>query len=1011
MALLNGVPEQRGRHEKAVRDAWPPAGTAAGSRADDMAVVRQVSGMHCDIDVRVLGPIEARTPGGWVTPPPQQRQLLAYLALRVGLVTPVGELIDAIWPEAPPASARASLQALVTGVRQILSGLPSGVVERCGDGYRLVSAPSSIDVQQFRLLAQAARDAPDALAAIAAFDQALALWRGPALADVPATPKTEAIRFALGQELLSATQDRVSALLDIGRHREAAENASNSMAAHPLAERLAGLLMVALYRCGRQADALQVFRDLRRRLSDELAIEPGRELQALHQQILTRDPALSVAAGWLMGPVELLPGEQELAIAGGHSYSVPRQLPAGVAHFTGRAAELRVLDSLLERVSSADPTVAICAITGMAGVGKTTLALNWAHQAAHRFPDGQLYVDLRAFGPSGGPVKSAAVIRGFLDTLGVRRDCRPPGIEALAALYRTALAGKRMLVVLDNAADEDQVRPLLPGTAGCVVLVTSRRRLAGLATYEGATLLNLDVLSQQEALDLLAGRLGNAPTADAARAANELVTLCGRLPLAVSIAAVRAAESPNQDLAALSAQMQDLGCRLDALDAGERAGSVRAAFSPSYKHLSRPAARLFRLLAAHPGPDISLDAAASLAGCRAAHVRPILAELAGAHVITEYIPGRWILHDLLRAYANEQAQREEDDADRNASMLRVLDYYLHTAWSAAVMLRPGRDPAFAPGMPRTGAEPESLQSPDTAMAWCEAEHRVLVEAISWAAAAGCDTHAWQLPWALTDYFVMTRCWDDLAASMQIALEAALRTGDLAGQARAHQGLGRLTRPIAALRASHKHLAQALVLYQALDDPVGQASAHYQLGMLLDDEGRTQEALARAQQALLLARAAGHRGHEASALNLIGRLHAELGHHELARKRCRQALILNRAIRDRLGEACTWDSIGYVSHLSGNFAQAAKLYHRALQLSCEFGCPSAQATILDHLGDNSEAAARPEEARDFWRQALAILEKLNVAETSGIRQKLHAPGRAGVCEAKQPPAAVSAFAAG
>jgi tetratricopeptide (TPR) repeat protein len=297
------------------------------------------------------------------------------------------------------------------------------------------------------------------------------------------------------------------------------------------------------------------------------------------------------------------------------------------------------------------------------------------------------------------------------------------------------------------------------------------------------------------------------------------------------------------------------------------------------------------------------------------------------------------------------------------------------------------------------------------MAWCEVEHRVLVEAISWAAAAGCNAHAWQLAWALTDYFVMTRCWDDLAATMQTALEAALRTGDSAGQARAQEGLGRLRRPLAALRASHKHLAQALAAYQALDDLVGQASAHYQLGMLLDHEGRTQQALARAEQALLLARAAGHRGLEASALNLIGWLHAKLGNHELARKRCRHALVLYRALRDRLGEAWTWDSIGYVSHLSGNFAQAAKLYQRALQLSRESGCPSVQTTILDHLGDNCEAAARPEEARDFWRQALATLDELHVAETSGIRQKLRAPGRAGIWDTKEPPAAVGAFAAG
>src|SRR5215471_1972767 len=494
-------------------------------RADDMTTWRLVGTMKSDIGVRLLGPVQARAISGWLTVPPQQRMLLALLALQAGQIIPVGELIDAIWPEAPPASARASLQVMITRLRHILAGRPGGVVERCGDGYRLVIAPSSIDVQRFRLLARAARDAPHAEEAVAAFDEALALWRGPALADVPATGRIDAIRFALAEERLSAQLDRITALLDIGRYREAAEELTGLMAMQPLAERLVGLLMVALYRCGRQADALQVFRDVRTRLSSELAIEPGPELQSLHQQILAGDLALSATTSRLIASVAQQAHGQELAVAGEDSPLVPRQLPTGAAHFTGRADELRVLDILRERVGSVEGTVAIAAISGTAGVGKTTLALHWAHQNVHRFPDGQLYVNLRAFGPSSSPMKAAEAIRGFLDALGVRRDRRRRGIEVQAAFYRTVLADKRILVVLDNAADEDQVRPLLPGAEGCLVLITSRRRLAGLATGEGATLLTLDVMSQPEALELLAGRLGNAPTANAAEAANQLALL------------------------------------------------------------------------------------------------------------------------------------------------------------------------------------------------------------------------------------------------------------------------------------------------------------------------------------------------------------------------------------------------------------------------------------------------------------------------------------------------------
>jgi len=984
-------------------------GVLLGVRTDDRTTSRLIATRSSDIGVRLLGPVEVRAVNDWLTVPPQQRILLSLLALQAGQIIPVGELIDAIWPESPPASARASLQVMITRLRHVLAGQPGGVVERRGDGYRLVIAPGSIDVQRFRQLARAARDTPNAEDAIAAFDEALALWRGPALVDVPATGKIDSIRFALAEERLSALLDRITALLDIGRYREAAEELTSLMAVHPLAERLAGLLMVALYRCGRQGDALQVFRDVRKRLSGELAIEPGPELQSLHQQILAGDLALSATASRLISSVAQQARGQDLAVGGDDSPVVPRQLPTGVAHFTGRVRDMRVLDLLRETVGSVGGAVAIAAISGTAGVGKTTLALHWAHQNVHRFPDGQLYVDLRAFGPSSSPMKAAEAIRGFLDALGVRRDRRRRGIEVQAAFYRTVLADKRILVVLDNAADEDQVRPLLPGAEGCLVLITSRRRLAGLATGEGATLLTLDVMSQPEALELLAGRLGDAPTADMAEAANQLASLCGRLPLALSIAAVRVAETPDSGLAALSAQMHDIGSRLDALEIGERAGSIRAAFSWSYKNLSRPAARLLRLLAAHPGPDISLAAAASLAGCQVVQARRILAELSDAHVITEHIPSRWILHDLLRAYANEQAQRAEDKSERTAAMVRVLDHYLHTAWSAAVMLRPGRDPGFELDTPRPGAEPETLQSPDDAMTWFDAEHQVLVEAVSWAAANGCDSHAWQLPWALTDCFTMTGRWHDLTSTMQTALEAAVRTGDDAGQARAHHGLGRIRLPRAALRASRGHLAEALRLYQELGDAIGQASVHSQLGMILDHEGRTQEALVHAQQALRLSRTAGHRGHEAGALNLIGWLHAHQGHHELALKRCRNALVLYRGIGDRVGEAGTWDSIGYLSHLSGNFAEAAKHYHRALELSRDASCRSAQATILDHLGDNCEAGGSPDEARDFWRQALAILDELQLAETSGIRQKAHAAGRP-VGKTKHSPAAMGAFAA-
>ena len=622
-----------------------------------------------------------------------------------------------------------------------------------GCGWR----QAEVDAQRFRSLVRIARQAGDSRAAVASFDQALALWRGPALADVPGTAKIEAIRAGLTAERLSAMQDRVSALLHLGRDREAAEELAALLAANPLAERLAGMLMVALCRSARKADALQVFRDMRERLSGELAVEPGPELQRLHQRILAGDLALEAPAGDVARMTSPLAGlEESAAGAGGGLSVVPRQLPAAVAHFTGRDGELSMLSGSLARLGRADGTVVISAIGGTPGVGKTALAVHWAHQVAELFPDGQLYVNLRGFGPSGPPMTAGEAVCGFLESLGISRDRIPAGTDAQAGLYRSMLAGRRMLVVLDNAADEVQVRPLLPGSAGCLAVVTSRRPLPGLAAAEGALQVCLDLMSEREAGELLAARLGAGRVAAEPGAVSELAALCARLPLALAVAAVRAASSPGLALTSLTEQLRDMRGRLDALDAEDPGSSVRAVFSWSYQNLSGPAARMFRLLGTHPGPDISLPAAASLAGVPCTEARRILAELTGTHLLTQDARGRFAFHDLLRAYAMEEAQGQEHQAEQLEATHRMLDHYLHTAWSASLLLCPGRDPAFVLAGARPGTEPESIADGGQALAWFEAEHQVLLAVITQAAAAGFDAHAWQLPWALADYLLQTR---------------------------------------------------------------------------------------------------------------------------------------------------------------------------------------------------------------------------------------------------------------
>jgi len=438
---------------------------------------------------------------------------------------------------------------------------------------------------------------------------------------------------------------------------------------------------------------------------------------------------------------------------------IPRQLPTAIRHFAGRAVELRILDELLDQVDGpAGPTL-ISAITGTAGVGKTALALHWAHLAAERFPDGQLYVNLRGFDPSGAPMEPPEAIRGFLDAFGIPPQRIPASPDAQAALYRSLLADRRMLVILDNARDDAQVRPLLPGSSPCLVVVTSRRQLAGLAATECAHLLTLDLLTSGDAREMLARRLGHELVASEAGAADELIGLCARLPLALAIAAARLAARPSRSLQALVEELRPAENRLRALDAADvadRVTSARAVFSWSYGSLAPPAARMFRLLALHPGPDITAAAAASLAGVSPAEARQLLTELVLANLVAEHEDGRYRCHDLLRACAAEQACRTDSDADRRAAMHRMLDHYLHTAFRAAVLLTDA-DPPARPPAPVTGVQPEDLTTRSESYAWFEAERAVMSAAIGHAARYGFHRHAWHLPQVLGEFRIRCAC--------------------------------------------------------------------------------------------------------------------------------------------------------------------------------------------------------------------------------------------------------------
>jgi DNA-binding SARP family transcriptional activator len=613
--------------------------------------------------IGVLGPLHVQHEDAVIgVPAAKQRIMLGALLARANQVVSFDQLAEAVWDCPRPDAARVTLRSYMKRLRQVLGPEVSARIGTRYPGYRIDVDDSELDLLRFGKLRESAAAALRARSwerAETDLTQALDLWRGPPLADIP----SEALRRdelpRLEQLRLQALEWRHAAQLHLGRHDELIPELQAMVIQHPLRERPRAQLMLAYYRCGRQADALAAYQDARQTLIDQLGVEPGPELSALQRRILAADSRL-----WHPDPPggrRERNGPAPLAVVAPRApaddervtRTPPRQLPPAPRHFAGRADEMTVLDGLLEQAAAAGGTVVISAIAGAAGVGKSALALQWAHRVAGRFPDGQLYVNLRGFDPSGAPVAPAEAIRGFLDAFHVPPPAIPASGDAQAGLFRSLLAERRVLIVADNARDAGQVRPLLAAGPGCLVVVTSRNRLTGLVASHGAHPVTLGVLAEPEAAQLLASRLGAARLAREPGAVADLIRLCAGLPLALSITAARAAARPGLSLARLAAELTE--ARLDALATGERETDVRAAFSWSYHSLSDAGAELFRWLGAHAGPDVSAATAASVAGRALPETRKILSELTDAHLIEEGPDGRYSLHALLRAYAAERA--------------------------------------------------------------------------------------------------------------------------------------------------------------------------------------------------------------------------------------------------------------------------------------------------------------------------------------------------------------------
>ena len=911
------------------------------------------------VEIEVLGPLRVSVAGHQVDLPGGRLPvLLAVLAMSAGQVVSVDRLATAVWGAAVAVDVRPNVQSNVKRLRRLLG---ADVIATRGVGYALDVDPDHVDALRFVRLLDGAAAARDEATERALLDGAIALWRGSPFDGMRSEWLEQTQTVRLQERYLTALERRVDLRLAGGSQAELGDalgELRELTGSHPLRESLWSRLLIVLQRLRRPAEALERYEAVRIRLADELGADPGPELQRIHADLLTDTP-----------PGAPAPRER-----------VPRLLPADTDAFTGRDDVLAALDELVDRLDEPSRTVAISTIVGAAGIGKTALAVHWAHRVAARFPDGQLYVNLRGFDPGAAPVAPADALRLFLDALEVPPQRIPASIDAQAGLYRSLLAGTRMLVVLDNARDIGQVAPLLPGASGCLVLVTSRNELPGLSTAHGARPLNLGVLAPDEAEQMLVRQVGAARSAAEPGATAELIDRCAGLPLALAIVAARAAARPEFPLAALADQLRDSRDDLDAFDAGDSASSVRAVFSWSYDDLSAETVRLFRLLGLHPGPDVTVPAAAALAGRPAAEVRRRLAELSRAHLIIEHAPGRYAFHDLLRAYAREATRTHDTDAERRDATHRLLDHLVHTAHAADQHLfEHGETLELLP----SGVPPEPVRDQSHALAWFQAERRVLLAAMQLPS----PRHSYLLACTLFVFLHRQGYWSERVATQHAALDAARQLDDLPAQARAHRYLGSAYADLERFDDGHLHLDLALALAEDAGDLVGQAWTHHYRDLVHGMQGHDEQALESAEQALRLFSELQHRNGMAVALTDVGWYHGRLGNLDEALSFGTKALAEHRELGNRSYEAHTLSCLVDTHRRRGEDGAATDCEIQALAVFRELGDRFGEASALAVLGELYGRSGDVRAALGAWEQAREILADLDPAAAESIRAHL------------------------
>ncbi|WP_314173232.1 AfsR/SARP family transcriptional regulator [Streptomyces winkii] len=930
----------------------------------------------------------------------RRRSVLAGLLIDANTTVSVEVLTERVWGRRAPRSTGTTLRSYLSRLRTALAPAPRCDIVRRPEGYRIEVDETAIDLHRFRTLAAQARTERDERA-VQLLRQALGLWTGEPFTGIE-NDVVNGIRAHLEDEHRAARLDYHDALLRTGAHSMALPSVRTMLADDPYNERLVGQLMLALHGTSGQREALLLYDGFRRRLAEDVGADPGPPLRELHSQILRNAPEISAPASTALAraSASTSAGKGRETVQGGANTPagsaggyVPRQLPAVPSGFVGRQAELAALDG---ESTGRRRDGGITVITGPGGVGKTWTALHWAHLRLDDFPDGQLYVNLRGFDPAAPPASPAAVLPSLLTALQAGQAAsRSADIDAQIALFRSVVADRRVLIVLDNARDADQVLPLLPGGRHCRVLITSRNRLTGVTSSLGAERVDLDVFDRNTARETIARSIGQESVSEHRPAVEQLIDSSAGLPLALGIACARIGAGSTVTVTSLVRELREGFSELDMFEADggdDASASLRAVLSSSYQVLRAAEARVFEQLALPHGDDLALDAARSLTGLPPRELRQVLRVLESLHLIRQHVPGRFRMHDLVRHFAREMAQANQTAQERREAVLRLADHYAHTASSAERLLHP-HGVTLPLGTPPVGCVPRPPADEAEALRWFRAEHENLLAAHATTAEYGLGDHAWQLALSLDTYLLRCGLHTHHVKVLQQAVEE-MTTPQLAPIRRYTRArLGAIANYVD-IELAERVLDTTLEEAERVGDLHTAARAHRYRAQMHARRGETRSALADAQRALELFIAVDDPAWAGYQHNSVGWYHAENGDYELARQHCRLALELTKQHRFDDGEAATLHSLAVISAGTGRYAEALDYYQRSLDLCRRIGHDARVPSLLDSIGDIHAELGAVDRAEATWQRAVDLYASLHLTdESEAVVRKLRA-ARAG-----------------